>query len=59
MILSVREHFRNHPLSIEAIFPTNAEDGFETIEAIRNHPLSIEAIFPTNGGPVQAAEEIM
>ena len=37
----------NHPLSIEAIFPTL--DGMQLCElaAMGNHPLSIEAIFPT------------
>ena len=38
---------RNHPLSIEAIFPTRNEADFFNQTLIRNHPLSIEAIFPT------------
>ena len=38
----------NHPLSIEAIFPTFIAPGaFVTDSLVSNHPLSIEAIFPT------------
>ena len=38
---------RNHPLSIEAIFPTGAVVGGWVMDYFSNHPLSIEAIFPT------------
>ena len=38
---------RNHPLSIEAIFPTPIIEITPTPEVKGNHPLSIEAIFPT------------
>ena len=36
----------NHPLSIEAIFPTWAYSCLNLF-ILSNHPLSIEAIFPT------------
>ena len=36
----------NHPLSIEAIFPTERRGLWQRTK-LRNHPLSIEAIFPT------------
>ena len=38
----------NHPLSIEAIFPTVSR-ATKVIATQGNHPLSIEAIFPTQG----------
>ena len=37
----------NHPLSIEAIFPTAGLHLPEELPQESNHPLSIEAIFPT------------
>ena len=39
--------FGNHPLSIEAIFPTCGASYGHTYGSSSNHPLSIEAIFPT------------
>ena len=39
----------NHPLSIEAIFPTETLPLDMDCPMICNHPLSIEAIFPTCG----------
>ena len=38
----------NHPLSIEAIFPTIQSVIFVGMLRLGNHPLSIEAIFPTS-----------
>ena len=37
----------NHPLSIEAIFPTVTKGEACPRWSLSNHPLSIEAIFPT------------